>query len=191
VRIERIIMDSDAVESATGMDLGANSKLDRDPRLKDALCEHGRVQARRYLALRGQVGRLCGELGSTLAGACGSAAGVEPERADAARCRANMSGGRVVIDGATLYSLHSGDPEAPQALVRWRTVDAELDGRPVRIEGQTELADDMNTGDDWRLKEVRIATVAPRTAPPPEPPPARAPARAGRQGTRPRGERPQ
>jgi predicted acylesterase/phospholipase RssA len=184
VRIERIIMDSDAVESATGMLLGANSKMDRDPRLKEALCEHGRVQARRYLALRSQVGRLCGELGSTLAGACGSAAGVEPERLEGDLCRANMSGGRLLIDGATLYSLRSGDPAAPQALVRWRSVDAELDGRPVRIEGQTELADDMNTGDDWRLKEVRIGTVAPRkVAPPAEPPRARAPARTSRQAS--------
>jgi predicted acylesterase/phospholipase RssA len=192
VRIERLVMDSDAVESATGMTLGANSKMDRDPRLKEALCEHGRVQARRYLALRSQVGRLCGELGRTLAGACGSAAGVEPERLDGDLCRANMSGGRLLIDGATLYSMRCGDPAAPQALVRWRTVDAELDGRPVRIEGQTELADDMNTGADWRLKEVRIGAVAPRkVAPPPAPAPARAPARTGRTGARPRGERPQ
>jgi predicted acylesterase/phospholipase RssA len=191
VRIERIIMDSDAIETTTGMLLGANSKLDRDPRLKEALCEHGRIQARRYLALRGQVGRLCGELGSTLAGACGSAAGVEPERADGALCRANMSGGKLVIDGVTLYSQRSDDPAAPQALVRWRTADAELDGRPVRIEGQTELADDMNTGDSWRLKEVRIGTVAPRKVAPPAEPQARAPARAGRQGTRTRNERPQ
>jgi hypothetical protein len=95
-----------------------------------------------------------------------------------------MSGGRLLIDGATLYSLRSGDPAAPQALVRWRSVDAELDGRPVRIEGQTELADDMNTGDDWRLKEVRIGTVAPRkVAPPAEPPRARAPARSSRQAS--------
>jgi predicted acylesterase/phospholipase RssA len=205
VQVERIIMDSDAVEATTGTTLGANSKFDRDPRLKEALCEHGRLQARRYLALRRQVGRLCGALGSTLAGACSSASGIDPASADGALCRAT-AGGALVIDGSTVYSMRSGDPAAPQALVRWRTLDAQLDGRPVRIEGESELADDMNNGAEWRLKDVRITAVVPKKEKPPtlplaaqpqlEPPakpqakpqararPARQPARGG-------GERPQ
>jgi predicted acylesterase/phospholipase RssA len=207
VQVERIIMDSDAVEATTGTTLGANSKLDRDPRLKEALCEHGRVQARRYLALRRQVGQLCGALGSTLAGACSSASGIDPASADGALCRAT-AGGALVIDGTTVYSMRSGDPAAPQALVRWRTLDAQLDGRPVRIEGESELADDMNNGAEWRLKEVRITAVVPKKEKPPtlplaaqpqlqsqpQPKPkakAQATARPARQPARGRGERPQ
>jgi hypothetical protein len=159
VQVDRIIMDSDAIELATGMDLGANSKLDRDPRLKAALCEHGRMQARRYLTLRRQVGQLCGEFGTTLAGACGSVAGIEGA-ADGA-CRATAGRGALLLDGTTLYSA-GAVPGAPRALVRWRTMDAEIGGRPVRIEGRSELSDAMDSGSEWRVQAVRITAVAPR-----------------------------
>jgi len=162
VQVDRIVMDGDAIEVATGMDLGANSKLDRDPRLKDALCEHGRLQARRYLTLRRQVDRLCGELGHTLAGACGSTAGIDPETADGGACRTTAGRGALVFDGVTLCSTGLAGGDAPRALVRWRTVDAELGGRPVRIEGRSELADDLDAGSEWRVKDVRLTAVAPR-----------------------------
>lgn len=162
VQVDRIVMDGDAVEAATGMDLGANSKLDRDPRLKDALCEHGRLQARRYLTLRHQVARLCGELGHTLAGACGSTAGIDPGTADGGACRAMAGRGALVLDGVTLYGTGVAGADAPRALVRWRTVDAELGGRPVRIEGRSELADDLDAGSEWRVKEVKLTSLAPR-----------------------------
>lgn len=161
VQVDRIIMDGDAIETATGIDLGANSKLDRDPRLKDALCEHGRLQAQRYLRLRREVGRLCGELDHTLAGACSSASGADPGRADGA-CRGSAGHGELVIDGTTLYSTGTSGVAAPRALVRWRTVDAEVGGRPVRIEGRSELADDIDSGSEWRVKEVRITAVVPK-----------------------------
>jgi predicted acylesterase/phospholipase RssA len=160
VQVDRIIMDGDAIEAATGMDLGANSKLDRDPRLKDALCEHGRLQARRYLTLRRQVGQLCGELGQTLAGACGSVAGIEGATDGA--CRAVNGRGRLVVDGSTLYSTGMAGTDAPRALVRWRTVDAQVGGRPARIEGRSELADDMDSGSVWHVKAVRITGVVPK-----------------------------
>ena len=162
VQVDRIVMDGDAIELATGMDLGANSKLDRDPRLKDALCEHGRLQARRYLTLRRQVDRLCGELGQTLSGACGSMAGMDPETAGDGACRTTAGRGALVFDGVTLYSTGVARSDAPRALVRWRTVDAELGGRPVRIEGRSELADDLDAGSEWRVTDVRLTVVAPR-----------------------------
>lgn len=161
VQVDRIVMDSDAVEAAAGMDLGANSKLDRDPRLKDALCEHGRLQARRYRTLRRQVGRLCGELGATLAGACGSTAGIDPDTADGGACRPAAGRGALVLDGVTLYGTGKAGADVPRALARWRTVDAELGGRPVRIEGRSELADDLDAGSEWRVKEVKLTSVAP------------------------------
>jgi len=165
VQVDRIIMDSDAVEAATGLQLGANSKLDRDPQLKEALCAHGRVQARRYLALRRQVERLCGEFGQTLAGACGTTGGIAADDPDGERCRVTAGQGALLIDGATLYGQRKDDPAAPQALVRWRTVDARIHGRPVRIEGESELDDEAGASADWRLKEVRITAVAPRKVP--------------------------
>lgn len=162
VQVDRIVMDSDAIELATGMDLGANSKLDRDPRLKEALCEHGRLQARRYLTLRRQVGQLCGELGPVLAGACGSAAGIAGD-ADGA-CRATAGRGALLVEGSTVYSTGAA-AGAPRALVRWRTLDAEIGGRPVQIEGRSELADDIDAGSGWRVQAVRITGLAPRRMP--------------------------
>lgn len=53
-------------------------------------------------------------------------------------------------------------PGIPRALVRWRTMDAEIGGRPVRIEGRSELADDMDSGSAWRVQAVTITAVAPR-----------------------------
>jgi len=169
VQVDRIVMDGDAIEAATCMDLGANSKLDRDPRLKAALCEHGRLQARRYLRLRRQVGRLCGQLGDTLAQAGASAAAADGDgdgKADGAAragneaCRAAIGSGALVIDGSTLYSTGVADPAAPRALVRWRAVDAEVGGHPVRIEGRSELADDLEDAGAWRVKAVTITAAA-------------------------------
>jgi predicted acylesterase/phospholipase RssA len=167
VQVDRIVMDGDAIEAATGMDLGANSKLDRDPRLKAALCEHGRVQAGRYLRLRRQVGRLCGQLGDTLAQAGSSAAATDGDgkgdgaaRAGNEACRAAIGSGALVIDGSTLYSTGVADPAAPRALVRWRAVDAEVGGHPVRIEGRSELADDLEDAGAWRVKAVTITAAA-------------------------------
>ena len=153
VQVDRIVMDGDAIEAATGLDLGANSKLDRDPRLKDALCEHGRLQARRYLTLRRQLGRLCGELAPAL-GAAG-ASEVGPGRTVVGR-------GRLLIDGATLYRTGAAEVASPRALVRWRSADAEVGGQPVRIEGRSELADDLDAGSEWRVKTVTITVVAPK-----------------------------
>jgi predicted acylesterase/phospholipase RssA len=157
VQVDRIIMDGAAIEADTGMTLGANSKVDRDPRLKDALYRHGSAQARRYLALRRQVGVLCGALADTLVGACASAAGIDAAGADAGACRVTPMPGAMVVDGATLYSVHG---PAPRALVRWRSVDAQVDGQPVRIEGRSELADDAPDS-VWRVTDVKISAVMP------------------------------
>jgi predicted acylesterase/phospholipase RssA len=162
VQVDRIVMDGDAIELATGMDLGANSKLDRDPRLKAALCEHGRLQAQRYLTLRRQVGSLCGELGQALAGACGSAAGIAGDAGGA--CRATAGSGALLVEGSTVYSTGAA-AGAPRALVRWRTLDAEIGGRPVQIEGRSELVDDRDGGSEWRVQAVRITSLAPRRQP--------------------------
>lgn len=168
VQIDRIVMDGDAIELETGLDLGANSKLDRDPRLKDALCRHGRLQARRYLSLRREVTRVCGELGATLAGACVTAAG---NGADNDACRAVAGRGALVVDGTTLCGTGALDAGgAVRALVRWRTVDAEIGGRPVRIEGRSELADDVDAERPWRVKDVRITAVVPKEGVPTPPP---------------------
>jgi hypothetical protein len=154
VQVDRIVMDGDAIEAATGMDLGANSKLDRDPRLKDALCEHGRVQARRYLALRDRIGRLCGGLATTLADAAGGDhAGAYPS---------TVERGALVIDGTTLYRTGTAAVRSPRALVRWHSVDAELGGHPVRVEGRSELADDGDGDAAWRVKAVGITAVSPQ-----------------------------
>jgi len=158
VQVDRIVMDEDAVGAAAGAELGANSKLDRDPRLRAALVRHGRLQAQRYLGLRSRLAELCGDLRGTLSCAGSTAAGLGP---DGAMPVATPPGAALVLDGATLYSIAPAQPGAPQALVRWRSVGAEIDGRPVRIEGRSELAELPDSGAAWRLKEASITAVTP------------------------------
>jgi predicted acylesterase/phospholipase RssA len=184
VQVDRIVMDGVAVEAAAGMPLGANSKLDRDPALRGALWEHGATQARRYLALRQHVPTLFAELDGTLAGACACAAGQRPDGAGGAvRPDGAARFGELVIDGATVHGIAPDVPDTPQALVTWRSAHTLINGRPVRIEGQSEL---MAADAGWRLKDVRITAVVPKARPerPPDQPPAPARAPAGRQSPR-------
>ena len=174
VQVDRIVMDGMAVEAAAGMPLGANSKLDRDPALRGALWDHGATQARRYLALRQHVPALFADLDGTLAGACACAAGQRPDGAGGAlRPDGAARFGELVIDGATVHGIAPDMPDTPQALVAWRSAHTLVNGRPVRIEGQSEL---MVADAGWRLKDVRITAVVPKARPP-----APARRRAGRQ----------
>jgi predicted acylesterase/phospholipase RssA len=178
VQVDRIVMDGTAVERAAGMPLGANSKLDRDPALRGALWEHGAVQARRYLALRAHVPALFADLDGTLAGACACAAGQRPDGAGGtARPDGAARFGELVIDGATVHGIAPDVPDTPQALVAWRSAHTLINGRPVRIEGKSEL---MVADAGWRLKDVRITAVVPKARPAERTPaPARQP--VGRQ----------
>jgi predicted acylesterase/phospholipase RssA len=177
VRVDRIVMDCTAVEAAAGMPLGANSKLDRDPALRGALWDHGAAQARRYLALREHMPSLFAGLDGTLAGACACAAGQRPDGAGGTvRPDGAAHFGELVIDGATVHGIAPDVPRTPQAVVAWRSAHTLINGRPVRIEGQSEL---MVADAGWRLKDVRITAVVPK--PPSGRTPAPARARAGRQ----------
>ena len=180
VQVDRIVMDDVAVEAAAGMPLGVNSKLDRDPALRAALWEHGATQARRYLALRQDVPTLFADLDGTLAGACACAAGQRPDGGDGTlRPDGAARFGELVIDGATVHGIAPDVPGTPQALVAWRSAHTLINGRPVRIEGQSELTV-ADAG--WRLKDVRITAVVPKARPERALAPARAP--AGRQSVR-------
>jgi predicted acylesterase/phospholipase RssA len=175
VQVDRIVMDGTAVEAAAGTPLGANSKLDRDPALRAALWDHGATQARRYLALRERVPTLFADLDGTLAGACACASGQRPDGAGGTlRPDGAARFGELVIDGATVHGIAPDVPHAPQALVAWRSAHTLINGRPVRIEGQSEL---MAADAGWRLKDVRITAVVPQALPERAP----APVRAGRQ----------
>jgi len=181
VQVDRIVMDGTAVEAAAGMPLGANSKLDRDPALRGALWEHGATQARRYLALRQHVPKLFADLDGTLAGACACAAGQRPDGAGGAlRPDGAARLGELVIDGATIHGIAPDVPATPQALVAWRSAHTLVNGRPVRIEGRTELAAADGPGAEWRLKDVRITAVVPNVQPGRKPASPRKP--AGRTG---------
>ena len=169
VQVDRIVMDENAVEAAAGMPLGANSKLDRDPRLRAALWDHGRIQAQRFLALRGRTPALFVDLDATLAGACACAAGQAPE-GDGGRAGASVRPdgaarlGGVVVDGTVVHALGAGGPGMAPALVTWRSVHTRVNGWPVRIEGRTVLADDGIAG-EWRPVDVQITNVVPAPAP--------------------------
>ena len=190
VQVDRIVMDGNAVEAAAGMPLGANSKLDRDPGLRNALWEHGAEQARRYLALRRHVDKLFAGLDGALAGACACAGGLPPDGAGGGlRPDGAARLGELVVDGATLHGIAPDDPTVPQALVQWRSAHTRINGRPVRIEGRSELATGDGAETEWHLKDVRITAVVPTMPAQPLPTPARVKAR--RQTGQPQPPRPQ
>jgi predicted acylesterase/phospholipase RssA len=157
IEVARIVMDGDAVGRATGMRLGAFSKMDRDPALKNALLEHGRGQAAHFLALRADTNRLCDELAYRL-----EAMGARPtiERTEASGWQPGLErifGGFLAPDVLTLdRAPDSGDASQAAAALRWHVNDAVMDDRPVRIQGKTSLCVD---GSGWRLGETSLLNV--------------------------------
>jgi hypothetical protein len=116
-------------------------------------------------------------LDGTLAGACACAAGQRPDGAGGTvRPDGAAHFGELVIDGATVHGIAPDVPRMPQAVVAWRSAHTLINGRPVRIEGRSEL---MVADAGWQLKDVRITAVAPQPRSGRTPAPARAP--AGRQ----------
>jgi hypothetical protein len=115
------------------------------------------------------------DLDGALAGACACAAGQRPDGAGGTlRPDGAARLGELVVDGATVHGVAADDPAVPQALVTWRSAHTRINGRPVRIEGRTELA--LDDGSDWRLKDVRITAVVPKVQPRPGRPQVRLPA---------------
>ena len=155
IEVARIVMDAQAVGAASGRELGIFSKFDRDPALKNALAEHGRVQTANFLALRADRDRLCGELARTL-----EQIGARPGRgrARAAAWRPDrIFGGLLAPDVLTLDRAPGPHPDgAPQAVMQWHVSDAVVDGHPVSIRGRTGLLTD---GGGWRLGETRLLDV--------------------------------
>jgi predicted acylesterase/phospholipase RssA len=160
IEVARIVMDPEAVSAAAGRDLGLFSKFDRDLALKNALVEHGRLQATNFLALRAERDRLCAELAHAL-----EHSGTRPGRgrARAAAWRpGNIFGGLLSPDVLTLDRAPGLRQDgAPQAVLRWHVSDAVVDRRVVSIKGRTSL---IAEGDGWRLGETRLLDVRQKAA---------------------------
>lgn len=151
VQVDRIVLDGEAVQRESGLTLGPNSKMDRGDRLKDALMEHGRQQAQRFLSLRSDLGRMFGKLDSMLSAV--------PQGAGNEAAQINGVQGTVWVEELVLHRLGEPLPYSPQAMIRWRAKDAKVNGTPVRLEGEGELCAQANPGTDWRLKDVRITCM--------------------------------
>jgi predicted acylesterase/phospholipase RssA len=154
VQIDRIVLDADAVARMSGMSLGPNSKMDRSDRLKDALLEHGYWQANRFLSLRSDLGRLFGTLENMLAAV--------PHGDVPADGAPVVVRGTVWVEELALHRVGGRLPNSPQAKIRWRADDAQVNGRPVRMEGEGDLYSESTSGGDWQLEDVRITCMEPR-----------------------------
>lgn len=160
IEVVRIVMDAEAVSGAARRELGLFSKFDRHLALKDALVEHGRLQATNFLALRAERDRLCGELAQAL-----EQSGTRPGRgrARAAAWRpGHIFGGLLSSDVLTLDrapGLHQDG--VPQAVLRWHVSDAVVNERVVSLRGRTSL---VAEGDVWRLGETRLLDVRQKAA---------------------------
>jgi hypothetical protein len=169
VQIDRIILDGDAVARVSGMSLGPTSKMDRSDRLKDGLLEHGYRQANRFLSLRSDLGRLFGTLETLLAAV--------PHGDVPAADGATVVRGTVWVEELVLHRVGGRLPDSPQAKIRWRADDAQVNGRPVRMEGEGDLFTDGSSDTGWQLENVRITCIEPLDRVVPEQPSA--PARVG------------
>lgn len=160
IEVARIVMDPGAVSAAAKRALGLFSKFDRHLALKNALVEHGRLQATNFLALRAERDRLCGELARAL-----EHSGARPGRgrARAAGWRPGyIFGGLLSPDVLTLDRAPGPHQDgAPQAVLRWHVSDAVVDERVVSIRGRTSL---VVEGDGWRLGETRLLDVRQKAA---------------------------
>jgi predicted acylesterase/phospholipase RssA len=166
IEVARIVMDGAAVGSRIGRDLGAFSKFDRDPALKNALLEHGRRQATHFLSLRNDADRLVDELAYRL-----EAMGARPaaQRAQTLGWQPGSErifGGFLAPDVLTLDrdpGRGDGNASQPSGALRWHVNDAVIDERPVRIQGKTTLSVD---GSGWRLGETNFLNVEHKTEKP-------------------------
>jgi predicted acylesterase/phospholipase RssA len=162
IEVARIVMDGAAVASAVGRELGAFSKMDRDPALKDALLEHGRAQARHFLSLRGDANRLCDELAYRLE-AIGARPTVEPLDAHGRQPGAQrIFGGFLAPDVLTLERAPANgnaDGGRSAATLRWHLNEAVVDDHAMRIQGTTRLWVDEA---GWRLGETTLVNVEQR-----------------------------
>jgi predicted acylesterase/phospholipase RssA len=159
IRVDRIIMDGDAVDELAGAPVGVHAGMDRSLQQKDALLRHGADQAQRFLTLREKVDGLFSDLPDMLGNACRSVAG--PEEVVGVPDRIAATEGSLMVEELILHRYGEPWPDNPQALVRWRAKDATVNGTPVRLEGESELYAHVNPGADWRLVDVRITSLAP------------------------------
>ena len=155
IEVVRIVLDGEAVGRVLRKELGLFSRFDRDPRLAQALLAHGREQAGRYLALRGQsralwenLARQVGMMGARPSSRLAEAMPYLPGHA-------RIAGGLVAPDVITIEG-------AGQASLRWHATEAEMDGYLVRIKGNTLL----RMGEEgWRLGETRLLDIEERAVP--------------------------
>jgi hypothetical protein len=159
IRVDRIIMDGDAVDALAGAPVGMHAGMDRSLQQKDALLRHGADQAQRFLTLREKVDGLFSDLPDMLGNACRSVAG--PEEVVGVPDRIAATEGSLMVEELILHRYGEPWPDNPQALVRWRAKDATVNGTPVSVEGESELYAHVNPGTDWRLVDVRITSLAP------------------------------
>jgi predicted acylesterase/phospholipase RssA len=152
VQIDRIVLDGDAVARVSGMSLGSNSKMDRSDRLKDGLLEHGYRQANRFLTLRSDLGRLFGTIETMLAAV---------PQGEVPAPGATVVRGTVWVEQLVLHRVLGRQPNSPQAKIRWRADDAQVNGRPVRIEGEGDLYSEGSSDTNWQLEDVRITCIEP------------------------------
>jgi hypothetical protein len=130
--VVRIVMDPEAVSAAASRELGLFSKFDRDLALKNALVEHGRLQATNFLALRAERDRLCAELAQAL-----EQSGTRPGRgrAGAAAWRpGNIFGGLLSPDVLTLDRA-PGVRQDGAAPTKVRVLEAALDIQVLERKG--------------------------------------------------------
>lgn len=163
IQVHRIMMDVHAVERAAQTKLGALSKFDRDPALKDALVGNGGRQAEQFLLLRSVVEIACADLYADCY------RDVRQPALAALRSLSDDAGTgpiRLVIDETSLPAR--GMHLEGHAGMRWHAQGRAANGCPIRIKGESDFIAG-NGAARFHINDIRITSIEARPEPPQPP----------------------
>lgn len=169
MQVDRILLERDVVERATGRPLDASSKFDRSAELSRALIAHGNVQAQRFLAMRPLIATACSRLDEARNMA-------RKLSDDAAACLACLRAIATDANGAAVLALvidetlspPSSARGRPDATVRWHA-HAIVDGARARIEGEADFNVPSNDLQLVTLVDITIDSIVPVDGSGPDP----------------------
>ena len=155
IQVDRIKLRIPSVEQATGMQIGAISKLDRSERLKNALMQHGGRQARRFLRLRASRPIAIDALRKALNHAKAPM-----------NLAASESPHHVWLSIDEIRSVEGSDTEV-QATWHGRAMTVEPPQQLLTLEGKVECSIKNGAALAPHIRDIKITDIKPLKEPPP------------------------
>lgn len=162
IQVDRIKLQIPVIEEATGIQIGALSKLDRSERLKNALMQHGGKQAKRFLRLRADRPQVIATLRKAL-----TDAGIQAATPALIPSLGNSHQVSLFVDEIYSGEEVEGGNGAIQATWHGRAVTADSH-RLLTLEGKLEYAT-KNGAPAAHIRDVKVTNVRRLKKPSPSP----------------------